>query len=121
MPSYEPQLIEEFADRLYKQASDVIASSVVAGVLVGGLFGVLVGLGIGFAQVGLAGQKAAATDSSPTILTAAVIVGAIVALVGGIAGYYSGKEKSFELRLKAQQALCQLNIEKNTRGSLVPR
>jgi len=120
MPDYEPQLIEEFANRLYKQAKDVISRAVVGGVVVRGFFGLLVGLGIGCAQVVLVGQKPADPESSQTILTFAVVVGVILALVGGISGYYSGKEKSFELRLKAQQALCQLHIEKNTRGSLVP-
>jgi len=44
--------------------------------------------------------------------TAAVI---IVALVGAVLGYLVGNDRAFALRLMAQTALCQMQIERNTR------
>jgi hypothetical protein len=38
-------------------------------------------------------------------------------LVGGVIGYFIGTERAFVLRLQAQIALCQVQIERNTRSS----
>jgi hypothetical protein len=96
MVKYDPDVIQKFAERLYKKARSIIASFV--------LLGVLIGAGGGFALT------LALPNSSVGIALAAA--GAV--LVGFI-GYTIGVERSFHLRLAAQTALCQMMIEANTR------
>jgi hypothetical protein len=43
-------------------------------------------------------------------------IGGIGAILGGAMGYAIGTEKAFTLRLQAQVALCQVQIEANTRA-----
>ena len=87
---YDPAVIQEFADRLYDKASGIIRSYTIMGVIL-----------LGFA--GLA--------------TGEVVLGAIGAVVGGVVGYSMGKEKAFAHKLQAQTALCQVQIEKNSRSA----
>jgi hypothetical protein len=95
MVNYDPQIIVAFAENLYRQASSVIATYTVLGVLVG----LVLGVGLGNAVLGSAGIGA--------------VIGGVV--VGGIA-FSLGQQKAFGLRLQAQVALCQVQIETNTRG-----
>jgi hypothetical protein len=115
--NYEPEILEEFAQRLYKQAEDIVTHYVMTGIFSGGSFGALVGFGLGFAEHLLTTDKASTGDSLVAGLPVALIFALLLAAVGGIAGCYAGKEKSFEMQFKAQQCLCQLQIEKNTRRS----
>jgi hypothetical protein len=50
---------------------------------------------------------------APDINGAAVVA---VAAIGAILGYAVGSERAFSLRLAAQTALCQAQIERNTRS-----
>jgi hypothetical protein len=111
---YEPQILEEFAQRLYKQAGELTAHYVLGGIFGAGFLGGLVGFGLGFVGPALTTGKASAGDPGAAIQMA-VVCALILAAVGGISGFYSAKEKTFELRFRAQQTLCQLQIEKNTR------
>jgi len=43
----------------------------------------------------------------------------VVALVGGALGAVVGNNRAFALRLMAQTALCQMQIERNTRPAAV--
>jgi hypothetical protein len=61
------------------------------------LGGVMTGASIGLASPGL-----------QTTVVAAILL--------GIVGYIVGRGKAFRLELEAQLALCQVQIEKNTRG-----
>lgn len=85
---YEPEVIQEFADRLYAQAKSIIATYTFMGALL-----------LGFAGLAIADP----------------ILGLIGALAGGATGYNLGKEKAFLLKLKAQTALCQVQTEINSR------
>lgn len=85
---YDQKIIVEFASRLYSRATSVVATYTV--------FGVLVGAGAG----GAIGHGAGA------------LIGAVI---GGAIGYSMGSEKAFQYRLQAQTALCQAQIESNTR------
>lgn len=87
---YDPKIIQEFSDRLYAKANSIIRSYAIVGVLL---------LGIG----GLATQEP--------------MFGLIVAVLGGVIGYMLGKEKAFSYKLQAQTALCQVQIETNSRQS----
>ena len=92
MAQYEPTVIHTFADRLYRQASQIEATYVLLGLLVGG--------GAGFAV---------ASAARAQLMAVFVIVVIGVALVGAV-GYSIGQQKAFSLKLQAQQALCQLQI-----------
>ena len=85
---YDPNIIVEFASRLYSKANSIVATYT--------FFGLMVGAFAGMAWGGTTGA----------------IVGAIVI---GVIGYSMGTEKAFQLRLQAQTALCQVQIELNTR------
>ena len=86
--TYDPEVIQEFSDRLYAKAKSIIRSYVVLGIII-----------LGFA--GLATQQP--------------IFGAVGAIIGGLIGYSLGKEKAFQYKLQAQTALCQVQIEANSR------
>ncbi|AOE50533.1 hypothetical protein [Kangiella sediminilitoris] len=87
---YDPTVIQEFADRLYVKANSIIRSYSILGVIL-----------LGFA--GLATREP--------------ILGAVGAVIGGVIGYAMGKEKAFAHKLQAQTALCQVQIEKNSKSA----
>lgn len=84
MTHYDPKVIQTYANRLYTNANAII-------VLVGLVFGLF-----GFA-VGTAGDFQ-------------LVAGAVGLLVGVLVGM----SLAFNLKLKAQLALCQMRIEANT-------
>lgn len=91
MIRYDPKIIQQFANGLYALAARIVAIHTFIGCIIGG--------GAGYAL-----------DNSNIILA---IVGA--AIIGWI-GYDLGTQKAFGLKLQAQMALCQVQIEKNTRS-----
>lgn len=96
--NYDANIIQEFADRLYKRANSIIAMYT------------LVGLFLGSVPVFFL-----MTESGIETTTAAIVTG-IVALFGGLIGFSIGRERVFRMKLQAQTALCQLKIEQNTSG-----
>lgn len=90
---YDPDVIQTFADALYRLADRIVIGSTLLGGVIGGLLGYAIGSNAGG--------------------------GALVALlgagVGGYLGYSRGMARTFQLRLEAQLALCQVEIEFNTR------
>lgn len=93
--AYDSKVIYQYAQRLYNSATSIVVWFSILGALAGG---------------GLAWVLTKQLAESRTIVLA---VGAIVGL--GV-GYLIGNERAFSLRLQAQIALCQAQIEKNTRG-----
>ena len=95
MATYDASVIITFTDNLYAQAGNVVATYSVIGVLVGGAVGAVIAnvAHIAWPMVALAG---------------AAIVGAVA--------FQLGQQKAFSLRLQAQIALCQVQIEANTRN-----
>jgi uncharacterized protein YcfJ len=87
---YNPELIQKLADKLYSQANTSIVLGTFIGLIAGGGFGFSASEGSG----------------------AAAIVGV---LIGGSIGYLIGQSRAFSLRVQAQMALCQRQIELNTR------
>jgi hypothetical protein len=92
MVTYDPAVIQKHANDLYAQARSIIVK---AGLLGGVVFAVAVGVGarrVGFGELALG-----------------FIPGAIVGAVWGLG-------RGAALRLQAQIALCQRQIEANTRA-----
>jgi hypothetical protein len=91
MPAtYDPNVIQEFADRLYTKAKSIIRSYTILGVILLGFGGL--------------------TTQQP-------VLGLVGAVIGGAIGYIMGKEKAFSYKLQAQTALCQVQIEINSKQS----
>jgi hypothetical protein len=95
MVTYDASVIESFAEALYAQAKSIVIRYTI--------LGGLIGFGIGYAIA-----NNARGDGTT--------VGAVVAVAGAILGFMQGQSKAFALRLQAQTALCQVQVEKNTRG-----
>lgn len=89
MVRYDENIIKRFAQNLYDQANLTVILFTASGVLLGGGGGSLV-----LEQVGM-------------------IVGAVIF---GFIGYLIGQTRAFQLKLQAQVALCQVQIEQNTRS-----
>ena len=85
---YDPDVIQQFADNLYTKAKSIIQSYTLMGVIPFGFAGFIMG---------------------------GPVFGVIGAVTGGIIGYSIGKEKALAHKLQAQTALCQVQIEKNSR------
>lgn len=94
---YDPEVIHSFANALYAQASKLIFTYFLIGFIVGGAIGYFLG--------------AAASPGSEILV--ALVGGVIVGLLGASAA----RTKAFLLKLQAQQVLCQLSIEKNTKNT----
>jgi len=99
-PAYDPKIIEQFADKLYRKASSFVAGSVVIGVSLGAAFGAVPLTSLGAAW------------PIPSYLGFATLL--LGGLLGGLIGYVIGDTRSFGYRLQAQSALCQLQSERNT-------
>jgi hypothetical protein len=99
-PGYDPKVIEQFADKLYRKASSFVAGSVVIGVSLGAAFGAVPLTSLGAAW------------PIPSYLGFATLL--LGGLLGGLIGYVVGDTRSFGYRLQAQSALCQLQSERNT-------
>lgn len=88
MVEYNPALLKEHADSLYTRALKVILGYA--------MFGAALGFGIS------------------TFLPIAELK-IVFGVFGAIAGFFIGQGKAFALKLQTQLALCQLQIEINTR------
>ncbi|XYI03558.1 hypothetical protein ACMHYB_28835 [Sorangium sp. So ce1128] len=95
---YDPQIVQKFASDLYRQANGIIVTHTVIGALLGLTFGLAPGI---LAREG----------------SVAVIGALAVGLLGCALGLSTGRQRAFALKLQAQTALCQLQIEANTRAA----
>jgi sulfite exporter TauE/SafE len=110
MIQYDRDVIQKFAEKLYKQANFIIASYTILGLLLGGVGGHFLGGAIRGDMSATAIGEANSGDMTTT---------AIVAIVVALIGFAMGQEKAFMLKLQAQTALCQVKIEQNTSGPIV--
>jgi|TARA_R100000049_G_C1948880_1_gene95347 hypothetical protein len=94
---YDPKVIEAFAEAMYKEADRIAVSSAI-----------LWGLGAAV----LIGVATTMLESASLFM---VVVGGGGA---GFLGYKRGEAKAFTLKLEAQTALCQVQIERNAKGDL---
>ena len=87
--TYDGAVIQEFASRLYSRANSIIVTFTVVGLIICGVAGAAALHGNGIAAL-------------------------IAAAIGAALGFSIGQERAFKLKLEAQVALCQVQIEKNT-------
>ena len=87
---YDEKVIKEFAVRLYSIAEYVIMKYCILGIII-----------VAAPAGGMGGAGS----------------GIIGAIIGGAIGYFIGSEKAFGLKLQAQTALCQAQIERNTNNN----
>ena len=98
MPSYNPAIIEKYAADLYARGSSIIWR-----------WG-CIGMGCGFLFAAFALKSFDELPQEYRLGTLAVCV-----IVGLFVGRSIGTDRAFHLFLQAQTALCQVQIEKNTR------
>jgi glucose uptake protein GlcU len=98
LAAYDPVIIQQFADALYKKASSIVAVCTIRGLLLGAIIAALAIFAI--------------PQSNPAI---SLILWPVGPLFGALCGWRIGQARAFGFRLEAQKALCQLQIEKNTR------
>ena len=94
MASFDPSVIQEFAEALYRRAGTIVFFYAVLVAILGGGVGLVLGQ---------------ATGLGPAPGALAMLV------LGALLGAALGRDRAFALRLQAQTALCQVQIEKNTR------
>ncbi|WP_157837007.1 hypothetical protein [Geminisphaera colitermitum] len=92
---YNPDVIQSFANKLYTQAKQLFLSYALGGILVGLLGGYFLG------RVTSPGNE--------------LLIAMVCAILLCFISLSSARAKAFALKLQAQQALCQIAIEKNTR------
>ncbi len=94
---FDAEIIKTFATRLYIKAQQLVRTAVVAGVFVGLMLGGAAGAAVEHGALGA--------------VFGAAVVGAL--------GYFAAQTWAFNLKLQAQIALCQVQIEANTRAAAV--
>jgi hypothetical protein len=97
---YDPDLLQQYADQLYRRARWLALQYALKAFILGWIGGAII---IALVQ--------AVGHSKESLGTVPVFIGLFAALIA--VAYASGK--AFELKLDAQRTLCQLQIERNTR------
>lgn len=101
MPAYDPSIIEKYAAHLYERGENIIWKWGCIGMLLGALC------------AGFVARTVLPTQNSIwgiAMLAAGVVIGLFV-------GRSIGTDRAFHLFLQAQTALCQVQIERNTRST----
>lgn len=98
MTPYDSAVLEEFADRLYAKAAITVVMAVFCWFFLGAMIG-----------------GALAAWIRPADAVGTLFVLGMSAFMGSLFGYFIGSAKAFKLRLEAQNTLCQVSIERNTR------
>jgi hypothetical protein len=100
MTTYDENILQQYADQLYREAKWIVFSTT----LIYGLISLLLALLLGLLLTRLS-----------TDLSTWGVAPFIVPLLGIGFGIQEGRRKAFHLKLQAQQILCQRQIEMNTR------
>ena len=96
MITYDPEVIQRFADKLYVRAATAIWVSAILGVIIGLMVGPFL------------------IQSLPASVAVTVPIW-ISPILLGLLGFVQGMERAATLKIQAQTALCQLQIERNTK------
>ena len=103
MADYDPQVLVAFSERLYWQAGFIVFRYAVLGLLFGILASVVIGV-------------VAAQLLSANAIIMVLLVLLVVGTICTVGGYLAGQDRALALKLQAQTVLCQVQIERNTRG-----
>lgn len=95
MADYDPKIIKDHADQLYDQADKAPLLTAYAAALVGLVTGLGSGMGLDIGTVG------------------GVIFGLVLGGLAGGVGFSVGKSQAARMRVAAQTALCQVEIERS--------
>ena len=98
---YDENVLQEQAERLYSQAKSIILITTVKYALIAFLIDI-----VGAVMY----EKINPNSGQETLFF--IVVFTLVVVLAGVA---AGREKAFQLKLQAQQILCQRQIEVNTR------
>lgn len=103
--AYYENILQQFADDLYRQAKWIVILSALR-------YGVVVFLvSFGISMMVATSQKNISTDSA----NSGVVLVLFLTVIGIAVGIDAGRRKAFMLKLQAQQILCQRQTEINTR------
>jgi hypothetical protein len=105
-PRFDPNIIERYAEQLYRKADSVRVGSAITGAVLGVIFGA-----VPISPLG------AYLPVPSTFGMATILLGA---LVGAFLGYAIGEGRAFRIRLQAQLVLFQLQLERNTSAAPAP-
>jgi len=103
--TYDENVLQQYADDLYRQAKGIIFWTAVRYGLAVFLVSVILSMAVA------ASQKQVSTDAA----NSGVILVMFLTVVGIAVGVDAGRRKAFMLKLQAQQILCQRQTEMNTR------
>jgi hypothetical protein len=110
--SYDPQVIQQYCDELYREARRIVIWSTINSALLVGILGAILGTSL---ITFVAGQRTSLSAAPLAACGMVVILSVVGAILGAVNGYHSGSARAFDLKLTAQTALCQKQIELNTR------
>jgi len=103
--TYDENVLQQYADDLYRQAKWIMVWSAVR-------YGLVVFLAsFGTIMVAASSQKNVSTDAA----NSGMMLVLFLTLIGIAVGVDAGRRKAFMLKLQAQQLLCQRQTEINTR------
>jgi hypothetical protein len=103
--SYDENVLQQYADDLYRQAKWIVVMSALR-------YGVVVFVvSFGISMMVATSQKSISTDAA----NSGVVLVLFLTLIGILVGIDAGRRKAFMLKLQAQQILCQRQTEINTR------
>jgi len=103
--NYDENVLQQYADDLYRQAKWIMVWSAVR-------YGLVVFLAsFGTIMVAASSQKNVSTDAA----NSGMMLVLFLTLIGIAVGVHAGRRKTFMLKLQAQQLLCQRQTEINTR------
>jgi hypothetical protein len=104
LPELDPRIIERYVENTYRKAAAVFLGSVVAGVMIGAVFGAMPLTSLG------------ASWPIPRMFGFATMI--LGAIFGGVIGYLIGDTRSFLARLQGQTALAQIHAANDARHAL---
>jgi hypothetical protein len=102
MVQFKAEVLEEYAVKLIRKAGWAIASR--------SILGLIIGLVIGIAMP----NKITQAYGDQTFVL-------IMSLLGAFLGFLWGKDAALMIQVQAQQILCQVAIERNTRGQVITK
>jgi hypothetical protein len=104
LPAFDPAIVERYVENTYRKATAVFLGSVVAGVMIGAVFGAMPLTSLG------------ASWPIPRMFGFATML--LGAIFGGVIGYLVGDTRAFLARLQGQTALAQIEAAKDARLAL---